>query len=50
VADWRDPQPELCKLGVIGLQLHANNVPQEVRFRALVLAENPKEEMITVKE
>jgi hypothetical protein len=48
VADWTDPQPELCEEGPIGLQLHSNSVPQEVRFRGLILSENPKDELITL--
>ena len=48
VADWSDPQPELCESGPIGLQLHSNKVPQEVRFRGLILTENPEDRMITV--
>lgn len=48
VADWRDPQPELCVEAPIGLQLHSNNVPQEVQFRGLILSENPEDRMITV--
>jgi hypothetical protein len=50
VADWEDPKPELCEAGPIGLQLHSNSVPQEVRFRGLILSENPKDEMATVKK
>jgi hypothetical protein len=50
VADWSDPKPELCESGPIGLQLHSNKVPQEVRFRGLILAENPEDRMITVTE
>ncbi|MBI4600575.1 MAG: DUF1080 domain-containing protein [Planctomycetes bacterium] len=49
VADWRDPRPELCQPGPIGLQLHSNTVPQEVRFRGLILSEDPKDAMVTVK-
>ncbi len=48
VADWSDPQPELCGEGPIGLQLHSNTVPQEVRWRGLVLTENPKDALVTV--
>ncbi len=48
VADWSDDKPELCQPGPIGLQLHSNQVPQEVRFAGLILSENPKDEMITV--
>jgi len=50
VADWTDPQPELCEAGPIGLQLHSNTVPQEVRFRGLRLSENPEDRMITVAQ
>ena len=49
VADWSDPQPELCGEGPIGLQLHSNKVPQEVRFRGLILSENPEDRLITVQ-
>ena len=48
VADWEDPKPELCEAGPIGLQLHSNQVAQEVQFRGLILSENPKDELITV--
>ncbi|MFN0055435.1 MAG: serine hydrolase [Planctomycetales bacterium] len=47
VADWSDPQPELCESGPIGLQLHSNTVPQEVRWRGLVLTENPQDQLVT---
>jgi len=47
VADWSDPQPELCETGPIGLQLHSNNVPQEVQWRGLILAENPHDTLVT---
>jgi 3-keto-disaccharide hydrolase len=50
VADWLDPQPDLCGEGPIGLQLHSNTVPQEVHFRGLILSENPDDRMITVTE
>lgn len=50
VADWEDPKPELCAAGPIGLQLHSNTVPQEVRFRGLLLSENPQDELATVKK
>lgn len=49
VADWSDPKPELCQPGPIGLQLHSNNVPQEIRFRGLILVEDPKDQMVTVE-
>lgn len=47
VADWSDPQPELCEAGPIGLQLHSNNVPQEVQWRGLILTENPRDQLVT---
>jgi type 1 glutamine amidotransferase len=47
VLDWTDPKPELCQAGPIGLQLHSNKVPQEVRFRGLVLVENPQDVLVT---
>ena len=50
VADWTDPQPELCGVGPIGLQHHSNSVPQEIRFRGLILSENPEDKMITATE
>lgn len=50
VADWTDPKPELCEEGPIGLQLHSNNVPQEVQFRGLILTENPEDTLVTVSE
>ena len=50
VADWSDPQPELCQEEPIGLQLHSNTVPQEVQFRGLILAEDPQDKLITVNE
>jgi type 1 glutamine amidotransferase len=48
VADWTDPQPELCQAGPIGLQLHSNTVPQEVHFRGLVVSENPEARLLTI--
>jgi hypothetical protein len=50
VADWRDPQPELCDEGPIGLQLHSNSIPQEVHFRGLILSENPEDRVITAEK
>nr|ADC79147.1 beta-lactamase [uncultured sludge bacterium] len=47
VADWSDPQPELCQSGPLGLQLHSNNVPQEVQWRGLILTENPQDQLVT---
>lgn len=47
VLDWTDPKPELCESGPIGLQLHSNTVPQEVRFRGLMLVEDPQDVLVT---
>lgn len=47
VADWSDPQPDLCEEGPIGLQLHSNNVAQEVQWRGLILTENPQDRLVT---
>jgi CubicO group peptidase (beta-lactamase class C family) len=47
VADWSDPQPELCEEGPIGLQLHSNTVAQELYWRGLILSENPQNRLIT---
>lgn len=49
VADWADPQPELCDAGPIGLQLHSNKVAQEVQWRGLILTENPANELVTAE-
>lgn len=50
VVDWRDPQPNRIKEGPIGLQLHSNDKPQEVRFKGLKLETFPKEDkLLTVK-
>jgi 3-keto-disaccharide hydrolase len=50
VADWTDPQPELCGVGPIGLQHHSNKIAQEIQFRGLILSENPEDRLITVSE
>ena len=49
VADWADPQPELCETGPIGLQLHSNTVPQEMHWRGLILSENPVDQLVTAE-
>ena len=50
VIDWREPLPDRIRKGPIGLQLHANTVPQEVYFKDLILETNPKEDkLLTVK-
>jgi hypothetical protein len=50
VVDWRDPEPDRIKEGPIGLQLHSNTVPQEVRFKNLVLTTFPEDKLTTVKD
>ena len=47
VVDWREPQPERILDGPIGLQLHSNNVPQEVHFKGLVLTTFPTDDRLT---
>jgi len=50
VIDWRDPEPDRIKKGPIGLQLHANPMPQEVHFKDLELTTFPEEnKLISVK-
>jgi hypothetical protein len=49
VVDYREPDPSTIMDGPIGLQLHSNNVPQEVQFKGLVLTTYPEEKMTTVK-
>jgi len=48
VFDYKELHPELLKTSPIGLQLHANNQPQEFMFRGLVLSEKPGDELVTV--
>ncbi len=48
-ADWSDPQPELCETGPIGLQLHSNTVAQDVRWRGLILTEDPRDQLVTAE-
>ncbi|MFO0951453.1 MAG: DUF1080 domain-containing protein [Isosphaeraceae bacterium] len=50
VVDWRDPEPDRIKAGPIGLQLHSNTVPQEVRFKDITIETFPKEDrLLSVK-
>jgi hypothetical protein len=49
VIDWYDPEPDRIKEGPIGLQLHSNKVPQEVRFKDLTLTTFPEDKLTTVK-
>ncbi|MBL9092553.1 MAG: beta-propeller fold lactonase family protein, partial [Planctomycetaceae bacterium] len=48
VSDWREPEPDRIKEAPIGLQLHSNKVPQEVRFKNLVLETFPEDKLTTV--
>ena len=50
VADSHDPEPDQIKEGPIGLQLHGNQVPQEIHFKNLVLTTFPEDKLTTVKE
>ncbi|MBI2805265.1 MAG: DUF1080 domain-containing protein [Planctomycetes bacterium] len=49
VLDWRDPEPNCIDEGPIGLQLHSNNIPQEIHFKGLVLTTFPDDKLMTVK-
>jgi len=50
ISDWREPLPETIRKGPIGLQLHANKDPQEVRFRKLRIETFPVDRLTTLKE
>lgn len=50
VVDWRDPKPDALYSGPIGLQLHANKKPQEVRFKKVVVTTFPEDKLITLKD
>jgi hypothetical protein len=50
VVDWRDPEPDRIREGPIGLQLHSNTVPQEVRFRGLTLTTYPDDSRLAGKK
>lgn len=49
VIDWRDPSDKALYEGPIGLQLHANKLPQEARYRRVVVTTFPEDRLITVK-
>lgn len=49
ISDWREPEPERIHEAPIGLQLHSNNMPQEVQFRILTLEAFPEDRLTTVK-
>jgi hypothetical protein len=50
ISDWREPMPERIQEAPIGLQLHSNKVPQEVRFKDLTLETFPEDRLKTVTE
>ncbi len=49
VVDWRDPEPDRIKEGPIGLQLHSNDVPQEIHFKDLKLTTFPDDKDVPAK-
>ena len=50
VVDWADPKKDALYEGPIGLQLHSNNVPQEIHFKDLELTTFPEDKLVTLKE
>jgi len=48
ISDWREPEPERIHEAPIGLQLHSNKEPQEVRFRKLMIETFPEDRLVTV--
>ncbi len=48
ISDWREPLPERVKEAPIGLQLHSNNVPQEVQFKNITLEAFPSNNLTTI--
>jgi hypothetical protein len=49
VVDWADPKEDALYDGPIGLQLHSNQVAQEIHFKDLELTTFPKDTLLTVK-
>jgi hypothetical protein len=49
ISDWREPEPNRIMEAPIGLQLHSNQVPQEVRFKNLSLETFPENRLLTVE-
>jgi hypothetical protein len=49
ISDWREPLPDRIKEAPIGLQLHANQVPQQVQFKNLILETFPEDRLTTLK-
>ncbi len=50
ISDWREPEPDRIKEAPIGLQLHSNQVPQEIQWKGLELETFPEDKLLTVKE
>ncbi|MFP6765563.1 MAG: DUF1080 domain-containing protein, partial [Planctomycetaceae bacterium] len=50
ISDWREPLPETVRNGPIGLQLHSNKEPQEVRFRKLRIETFPVDHLTTLDQ
>lgn len=49
ISDWREPEPKRIRAGPIGLQLHSNESPQEIRFRKLLIETFPEDKLATVR-
>jgi hypothetical protein len=49
VLDYTEKDAKTISEGPIGLQLHSNGMPQEMRFKGLVLTTNPDDKLVTVK-
>jgi len=50
ISDWREPEPDRIKEAPIGLQLHSNQVPQEIQWKGLELETFPEDKLLTVQE
>ena len=51
IIDWRDPKPERDHEAPLGLQLHKNDMPEEVRFKDITVTTFPPEDkLLTVKD
>jgi hypothetical protein len=50
VVDWTDPKEDALYDGPIGLQLHSNEVPQEIHFKNLVVTTFPEDKLVTLKK
>ena len=46
IIDWRDPKPDRIKEAPIGLQLHSNKDPEEVRFKDITVTTFPPEDKL----